>query len=320
MSKNVYSRAIIKDNCKKYVGAKEGSKLHLEVLSIYNGNKPLPRSYVVKPTDAWCATFASAMFILAGYKDIFPIECSCSKMIEKAKSMGIWVEQDNYVPNIGDAVLYNWRDNGVGDNTGSPNHVGIVTYVNKDAGYMVVTEGNYSNSVKKRTININGKYIRGFVVPKFTTIGIEKKKVDRTKTVDEVAHEVIAGKWGSGVTRKEKLINAGYNYSEVQSRINKILNTPKIVTVSAEDKAVVATSKATKIDKRLAGEYITTDNLYIRDGAGTNKKALVKIPKGTKVQNFGYYSVANRVKWLYVQVSFKGIKYTGYCSSAYLRR
>lgn len=319
MSKNVYSRAVIKDNCEKYVGAKEGSKLHLEVLSIYNGNKPLPRSYVVKPTDAWCATFVSAMFILAGYQDIFPIECSCSKMLEKAKSMGIWVEQDNYVPNIGDAVLYNWQDNGVGDNTGSPDHVGTVTYVNKDAGYMVVTEGNYSNSVKKRTININGKYIRGFVVPKFTTNGIEKK-VKRTKTVNEVAHEVIAGKWGSGVTRKEKLTKAGYNYSEVQSRINKILNTPKIVTISVEDKAVIATSKATKIDKSLAGEYITTDNLYIRDGAGTNKKALVKIPKGTKVQNFGYYSVANRVKWLYVQVSFKGIKYTGYCSSAYLRR
>ena len=58
----------------------------------------------------------------------------------------------------------------------------------------------------------------------------------------------------------------------------------------------------------------------MRDGAGTNKKVLVKIPKGTKVQNFGYYSIANGVKWLYIQVSLGCIKYTGFSSSAYLRR
>ena len=136
----------------------------------------------------------------------------------------------------------------------------------------------------------------------------------------DIAHEVIAGQWGSGETRKNNLTAAGYNYSEVQARVNEILNTPKTVAVSVQDKAVVATSKATKIDKSLAGEYITTANLYMRDGAGTNKKALVKIPNGTKVQNFGYYSVANGVKWLYIQVTLGGIKYTGFSSSAYLRR
>lgn len=320
MPKNIYSRAIIKDNCEKYVGVKEGSAVHLEILNTYNGNQPLPRRYAVKPTDAWCAAFASAMFILAGYQDIFPIECGCNNMIEKAKSMGIWVEQDSYVPNIGDAVLYDWQDNGVRDNVGSADHVGIITYVNKDAGYMVVTEGNYSDSVKKRTININGKYIRGFVTPKFTTDGIDVQNPTYEKDIDTLAHEVIAGQWGSGETRKNNLTKAGYSYSDVQSRVNEILNTPKTVVVSVHDKVVVATSKATKIDKNLAGEYVTTVNLYMRDGAGTNKKALVKIPKGTKVQNFGYYSVANGVKWLYIQVSLGGIKYTGFSSSVYLRR
>lgn len=318
MPKNVYSRAIIKDNCEKYVGVKEGSAGHFDILNIYNGNQPLPRRYAVKPADAWCAAFASAMFILARYQDIFPIECGCNNMIEKAKSMGIWVEQDSYVPNISDAVLYDWQDNGVRDNIGSADHVGIITYVNKDAGYMVVTEGNYSDSVKKRTININGKYIRGFVTPKFTTDGIDVPHPTYEKDVDTLAHEVIAGQWGSGEARKNNLTKAGYSYSEVQSRVNEILNTPKIIPV--QDKAVVATSKATKIDKSLAGEYVTTANLYMRDGAGTNKKVLIKIPKGTKVQNFGYYSIANGVKWLYIQVSLGGIKYTGFSSSVYLRR
>ena len=42
-------------------------------------------------------------------------------------------------------------------------------------------------------------------------------------TADMVAREVIAGKWGAGAPRKTALINAGYNYSEVQAKVNAIL-------------------------------------------------------------------------------------------------
>lgn len=44
------------------------------------------------------------------------------------------------------------------------------------------------------------------------------------KTVDELAKEVIAGKWGNGADRKTRLTNAGYNYSEVQDRVNELLS------------------------------------------------------------------------------------------------
>lgn len=43
------------------------------------------------------------------------------------------------------------------------------------------------------------------------------------KTVDQLAFEVIDGKWGTGNNRKVALQNAGYNYSEVQKRVNEIL-------------------------------------------------------------------------------------------------
>ena len=45
----------------------------------------------------------------------------------------------------------------------------------------------------------------------------------KKKTVDELAREVIAGKWGNGTDRKKRLTEAGYNYSEVQKRVNEIL-------------------------------------------------------------------------------------------------
>ena len=56
------------------------------------------------------------------------------------------------------------------------------------------------------------------------------------KSVDEVAKEVIAGKWGNGDARKEALTKAGYNYSEVQNRVNALVSSSKksVDTVARE--------------------------------------------------------------------------------------
>lgn len=43
------------------------------------------------------------------------------------------------------------------------------------------------------------------------------------KSVDTLAREVISGKWGNGLTRKHRLTEAGYNYRDVQRRVNELL-------------------------------------------------------------------------------------------------
>ena len=43
------------------------------------------------------------------------------------------------------------------------------------------------------------------------------------KSVDEVAREVVQGKWGNGAERKKRLTDAGYDYNEVQKKVNLIL-------------------------------------------------------------------------------------------------
>ena len=43
------------------------------------------------------------------------------------------------------------------------------------------------------------------------------------KTVEEIAKEVIQGKWGNGTDRKKRLTAAGYDYDEVQKMVNKLL-------------------------------------------------------------------------------------------------
>ena len=159
-----YAKEVVKQ-AKAWLGKKEADGSFKVIIDTYNKQKPLPLGYAVKYTDEWCATYVSAVFIKLGYTSIMPTECSCPKMIDLCKSKGIWVENENRVPNPGDIIFYDWEDNGVGDNKGAANHVGIVIESSKT--YMTVIEGNYQEAVRERTVAVNGKYIRGFAVPKY---------------------------------------------------------------------------------------------------------------------------------------------------------
>lgn len=48
-------------------------------------------------------------------------------------------------------------------------------------------------------------------------------KTQSKKSIDEIAREVIAGKWGNGNARKKALVNAGYDYKAVQKRVNELI-------------------------------------------------------------------------------------------------
>ena len=62
-------------------------------------------------------------------------------------------------------------------------------------------------------------------------LGATSKPVTPTKTVTQIAQEVIAGKWGNGTDRKSKIEAAGYDYSKVQDEVNRLLGaTSKPVT------------------------------------------------------------------------------------------
>ena len=71
---------------------------------------------------------------------------------------------------------------------------------------------------------------------------------------------------------------------------------------------------------QLAGTYRTPADLNIRAGAGTDKPSMVVIPKGTAVQNYGYYTNVRGIKWLYVQFTYGNVTYTGFGCGTYLRK
>lgn len=200
---------------KAWIGCKEADGSHKKIIDAYNGHKPLARGYKVKYTDAWCATFVSACAIKTGMTDIIPAECGCGEMVKLFQKLGAWDENDARIPNVGDIIFYDWQDSGKGDNTGTPDHVGIVEKV--ENSLITVIEGNIHDSVNRRKLAVNARYIRGYGVPKY-----EEDKTSG-KSVEVLAREVIKGMWGNGTQRKQRLTAAGYDYTTVQRKVNELL-------------------------------------------------------------------------------------------------
>lgn len=175
-----YRETIVKQ-AKEWVGKKESDGSFKEIIDIYNSQKKLPRGYKMKYTDHWCATFVTAVAIKCGYTSIIPPECGCEPMINLFKKMNRWVEDDRYEPQAGDIIFYDWNDSGKGDNKGWSDHVGIVETVHN--GLMTIIEGNISEKVGRRSIRVNGKYIRGYGVPKY-----DAKKESLLHEVGDIVH------------------------------------------------------------------------------------------------------------------------------------
>ena len=192
---------------KGWLGYSEVNGKHREIIDLYNTQKPLPRGYKVKYSDEWCATAVTAAGMKSGLGRIILGECSCSRMIELYKKAGRWQEKDSYVPSIGDIVMYDWQDGSnyaTTDNTGAPDHVGVVAGINGNT--ITVIEGNKGEAVAYRNLKINGRYIRGWCLPNYASIVTEKEDEDDMEKRYQYLKDVPAAYRGS----VEKVLRQGF--------------------------------------------------------------------------------------------------------------
>ena len=248
-----------------WVGATKGSATHLEILRIYNGHTPLARGYEMKPADAYCAATVSAAWIANGMADYTGTECGVGKFVDIAKQKGIWIENDAHTPKLGDACVYDWEDGkdfATTDNRGAPDHIGIVTQVG--AASFVVTEGNMSGGkVGRRTMEVNGRYIRGFIAPDYDMIA-RKLSASAPEVTPAKPTTPAAGTYTvkTGDTLSHIAAAHGTTVAELV-RLNGIKNpnlihTGQILKLSGTAEPVKYTVKRGDTLSRIAAKYGTT--------------------------------------------------------------
>lgn len=204
---------------------------------------------------------------------------------------------------LGDKIFFKKKD-------GKLYHTGIIV----ELGDKITTvEGNTNGGkVAKKTYSFNDEKIDGAGRPRYTAFEAptEEPKDDPqpvpapepvtppdlpSKSIDELAREVIAGKWGNGSERKMRLNNAGYDYAAVQKRVNEMLSPSQKPSTST--KYVVRTNSGLP--------------LRLRKQPNTHCDVLASMDVGTELE---VTSIVNG----WARTTYNGK--TGYCDASFLKR
>lgn len=94
----------------------------------------------------------------------------------------------------------------------------------------------------------------------------------KKKTDEEIANEVIDGKWGNGAERKNKIKESGYDYETVQSIVNRIKND---TTLKVGDLVRMSPDGTIYGSEKKFAPFVYTNLLYIRDLDGS--RAVISI-------------------------------------------
>lgn len=144
-----------------------------------------------------------------------------------------------------------------------------VDYASVKAGTVyVVKKGDTLSKIAQSygTTTENLVKINGIKKPNLINVGqkiiIKPTTTTNKKTVEQLAREVIEGKWGNGTARVNALKNAGYDPAAVQNKVNELLNAPIYHTVMrGESLSVIAQKYGTTVDRLVQLNNIKNKNL-----------------------------------------------------------
>lgn len=248
---------------------------------------------------AWCDVFVDACFLTCfGEDETLRLLCQPKKSCGAGCkfSAGYFKDKKQFDNNtsVGDQIFFY-------DSKGEINHTGIVCKV--EGGYVYTVEGNSDNEVKTHRYATSNKKIAGYGHPawkeeaetiadtaptKPVTEAPQKPENTILKSEDEIAREIIAGKWGNGAERKQRLTEAGYNYESVQALVDKYLNQTQPFT----------SNHAPASDTFIGIVNTVKYRLNVRTGAGMNYPVIKTLGKGSKVELYnktvnGWYRLAD---------------------------
>ena len=99
----------------------------------------------------------------------------------------------------------------------------IVGQITDRGVYTIVAEADGKGAKKWGKLKSGAGWIALDYTIKQTSGTVLAENKPTKKSIDELAKEVIRGEWGNGRNRREALEKAGYDYNEVQSRVNELM-------------------------------------------------------------------------------------------------
>lgn len=194
------------------------------------------------PTDTGCNVLANCVGYACGrFNEIigsmkYPyLNCNAENFIERAKKYGLTVVS---YPTLGGIMV--WQKGSTLSGNDGAGHVAVVERID-GANKILTSESGYGsrtafwNSVRT---NSNGRWglgsgyaFRGCIVnPAIGDVHYVEPTPAPTpsKSNEDIANEVIQGKWGNNPERKQRLTDAGYDYNAIQDIVNNKMasNTP----------------------------------------------------------------------------------------------
>lgn len=207
----------------------------------------------LKAVYDWCAFAVSAIMKDCGFIGKYTggvHSFASDEAREGDGKYGTFFLKGSKAPQAGDLIMFRYSNLSPIDDY-SASHIGIVEKV--DGNTITTLEGNVegtgdnwaeTSTFKRKTRYLNNSSVYAFFRPKWNSSGLSNSDSTKKnmKTVDELANEVISGKWGVGDDRKERLKNAGYNYTAIQNKVNEKLLGRKTQLKSTEEiaKEVIA--------------------------------------------------------------------------------
>ena len=199
-----------------------------------------------------------------------------------------------------------------GEISSLPEIPGVILYMKGHVGVYIgngeaveCTLGAYGDGVVKTKVKGRG-WTHWLQMPE-----IDYSEVDNSpsvvKSITEVAKDVINGKYGNGTARKTALEAAGYNYSEVQKEVNRLLAGSSSSTAPAVTKSEFITMTV-----------IPSVGLWLNnsDKKWNTSTHIICMPKGSKVKVYGG-SETKLGNYTCVKAIYKSK--VGYCAKEYLK-
>lgn len=232
VGKDCVTAAAGKADAERFLQILKGKQLEYPV---YMDNEAQPASAkagITEATIAFCETMENAGYYVGIYGSAvsgFKERMDDSKLTPYAHWVAQYSSKCSYK---GDYGIWQYSSKGSVD--------GISGNVDLDYAYVdyptIIKNGGFNGYTKSKTDGSTP------TAPAPTT---------PTKTVDELAQEVLDGKWGNGTDRKNRLTAAGYDYSTVQAKVNALVK-------AKNDSAVFYTVKSGDTLSAIARKYGTS--------------------------------------------------------------